>query len=210
MKKFTNSSRAMVAVLLTILVFLAASCDLNSNLDEIQPKSSSLAAGTIKGFPVFSFPISLSRVDLFTVTGDNLTGTVTVEIRNADGSVVIGSTTVPASSIIKGNSVRNTFTFSPALTLSSGLKYRIYLTRSNPHNYLTDHIAWRTSSGGVDAYAPGVMNYSPSWILDYAFVTYSDGYVDQQQTSTNYGFAVSNTSYLWQEFVPQKIWIIAQ
>lgn len=207
-----NIGKARIThLLLSFIVLLMLSCSTDTDFDEVQASRSEAVArestNALIG-PIFSLPITFHRVDLFTSTGNNLTGTITVQIRNADGTVIIGSTTVPASSIIKGNMIRNAFVFYPALTLSSGQKYRIYLIRSNPHNYLTDHIAWRTSSGGVDAYPKGVPNVFPSWVLDYSFVTYSNGYVDQQQTQTNYGFAVGNTSYLWQEFVPQYIWVV--
>lgn len=208
MKNLMHPLGKKLMLFCTLLLLL--SCDLNSGLDEIRAprleKSPDVAA--FKPGPVLSFPISLNRVDLFTVASTSLSGVVTVQIRNADGTVILGSTTVSGSSIIKGNSVKNTFWFYPALTLNSGEKYRIYLTRSNVHNASSDYLYWRTCSGGVDGYPKGVMNYSPAWLLDYSFVTYSDGYADQQQTSTNYGFAVSNTSYLWQEFVPSKIWVI--
>jgi hypothetical protein len=203
---------AITQLLIVSVILMVASCSINPDLNieeqKIEREQNGSAAIKGPGGSIFSFPVSFNRVDLFTVTGDNLTGTITVQIRNGDGSVVIGSTTVPASSIIKVNSKRNTFIFSPALTLSSGQKYRIYLTRSNPHNFVNDHMAWRTSSGGTDVYAKGVTNYHPGWILDYSFVTYSGGYVDQQQTITNYGFIVGNNSYLWQEFVPQHILVV--
>lgn len=189
--------------------FLMYSCDADheATVEPVKAEKISGADSRIPG-PVFSFPISLNRVDLFTVSSAAVSGTVTVEIRNADGSAILGTTTVSGSSLVKGNNKKNTFWFSPALTLSSGQKYRIYLTRSNSHNHVNDNLYWRTCSGGVDGYPKGIMNYSPGWLLDYSFVTYSDGYVDQQQTSMNYGFAVSNTSYMWQEFVPSKIWVI--
>jgi hypothetical protein len=202
--------------LLVSAVFLLFSCEMSPDVEEVRSLKAEKIGGEASQAligpvgPIIGFPISFHRVDLFTVTSNNVSGTVTVEIRNADGSVVLGSTTVPGSSILKGNSIKNTFTFSPALTLTSGQKYRIYITRSNQHNYMNDHIAWRTCSGGVDGYPKGVMNYSPNWLLDYSFITFSDGNVDQQQTATNYGFAFSNTGYLWQEFVPSKIWIVAQ
>jgi hypothetical protein len=138
---------------------------------------------------------------------NTLSGTVTMQITTVSGTLV-ASTTMNGSSIVKGNTW-NTFYF-PNLTLSSGTKYRINMIRSNAHNYVNDYFYWRTSSGGNDAYPKGVNNVYPSWTLDYAFITYSDGYLDQQQTSHNYGFAIGNTYYAWQEFVPQKIWIVAQ
>lgn len=192
-------------------VFLMFSCDADREAGEVQPvkaKRIPEESAALK-LPGLSFPIMLNRVDLFLDASTSVSGTVTVQIRNADGSSIIGSTTVSGSSLIKGTNKKNTF-WLPNLTLNSGEKYRIYLIRSNTHSYPNNAIFWKTCSGGVDGYPKGVMNYSPAWLLDYAFVTYSDGYVDQQQLSTNYGFAVGNNDYLWQEFVPSKIWVIGQ
>jgi hypothetical protein len=197
--------------LLLAFVFVVTSCNINSEFDEVKPVPADKKAG-VSGVigPILSFPVSVGRIDLFTVTGDYVSGTVTVQIRNADGTVVLGTSVVSGANLLKGNSIRNTFTFAPAVTLNSRQKYRIYVTRSNPHNFMTDHVSWRTCSSGVNAYTPGVPDVfvNSGWVLDYSFVTFSDGYVDQQQTSTNYGFAISNTSYRWQEFVPQKIWVV--
>jgi hypothetical protein len=190
-------------------IVLLFSCNLSSNMEEVQPKAEKMALypGGIGG-PIFSHAISFHRVDIFTSTSDAISGTVTMEIRNADGSVVYGSRTVFANNLVKGHMKKNTFVFSPALTLNSGQKYRIYFIRSNPHNYLNDHIAWRSSNGGTDVYPKGTCYFHNSVPFDLSFVTYSDGYVDQQQTSSVYGFAIGNTYAAWQEFVPSKIWVI--
>ena len=212
MKLKQENATWLPKVVMLASVVLAFSCSLSPDVQElnraeVQPAESTSLSKI--GGGGLSFPITLHRVDLYTTSSASVSGTVTVQIRNADGSVVIGSITVSGSSLVKGHMVKNSFYF-PSLSLNSGQKYRIYLTRSNPHNYLTDHISWRTSSGGTNPYPAGIMNYSYSWELDYAFATYSDGYLDQKQLSTNYGFAVGNNSWLWQEFVPQKIWVIGQ
>gem|GEM_PF-4172688 len=199
------------AFLLAVSIMMT-SCSLNSTFDEVKPAQveNSASSKIIVGPPIkISYPITVGRIDLFIDASNYVSGTVTVQIRSADGSTVLGSTTVSGASLLKGNMVRNTFLFSPAVSLSSNQKYRIYLTRSSPHNYMSDYLYWRTSSSGVDAYTRGVPDVfiNSGWVLDYAFVTYSDGFVDQQQTSTNYGFFVSNDLYRWQEFVPQKIWV---
>jgi hypothetical protein len=186
-----------------VMAMIVLGC--NPEFEEIKPSRIQTldSRSPITRGPVFlTSATSLDRVDLITHVGTNLTGTVTVDIRNADGSVVIGSTTVPALSITTGLAT-NTFLFSPALTLNAGDKYRIYLTRSDAHNYgANNYIFWRTSSGGVDAYPAGVNDVHPAWTLDYAFKTYNGTVVDQQQNLATYGFFVSSGFYRWQEFVP--------
>jgi hypothetical protein len=219
MKKFTKSSLVLSDATRIFQSFFARhsnwvlfstflmmfSCNINPGFEEV--KTSRIEplddrSLILKG-PVFlTSTSSLDRVDLITHVGSSLTGTVTVEIRNADGSVVIGSTTVPAGSILTGMTT-NTFLFSPALVLNADEKYRIYVTRSDVHNYSgNNYIFWRTSSGGVDAYPAGINDVHPSWTLDYAFTTYNGGIVDQQQTLATYGFFVGSGFYRWQEFVP--------
>jgi len=196
----------VAAVMLAII-----SCDINSDFEEVKPLPNKKAETSLAANPIkISFPITVGRIDIYTVTSDNVSGTVTMEIRTADGSAILGTSVVSGVNLLKGNSIRNTFLFSPAVNLNSNQKYRIYVTRSNPHS-LSDNVAWRTCSSGVNGYLPGVPDVfiNSGWVLDYSFVTYSDGYVDQQQTSTNYGFAIANNGYRWQEFVPKKIWIVA-
>lgn len=192
-------------VLVCITALIVSSCNVNPALDDLktpQPETIKDRIRIPKG-PIFLTSVStLDKVDLMTDIGTNLTGTVTVEIRNGDGSVVIGSTTVPAGTLAPGQAT-NTFYFSPALSLTPGEKYRIYITRSDQHNYNTNnYIFWRTSSGGVDAYPGGINDVHPSWTLDYAFTTYNGGLVDQQQLLRTYGFFVSSGLHRWQEFVP--------
>lgn len=197
------------SAMIVVAVLITASCSLNPGVEEIRAtkvpsagESPSLAGG---GGPGVSFPISFHRVDLFVDGSASTTGTITVQIRNADGSVVIGSTTVPASSLNLTAWARNTFLFSPALTLNSGEKYRIYVTRSNPHNG-SDHLTWRFNT--ANAYAPGGCSVNPGWAGDFGFATYSNGYLDQRNLTVNYGFGLSPTYFRWQEFVPQYIWVI--
>lgn len=205
----TKTSLFALNVIFCVFLMLTSCTDPGFDEAKLAP-TSKLPEASITGGPLFSSPITIGRIDIFTVTSNTVSGTVTMQIRNADGSAILGTSVVSGANLIKGNSIRNTFTFSPAVSLNSNQKYRIYVTRSNPHNYLSDYVAWRTSSSGVNAYTPGVPDVfvNSGWVLDYSFVTYSDGFVDQQQTSTNYGFAIFDTTYRWQEFVPQKIWVI--
>jgi hypothetical protein len=154
--------------------------------------------------PLLLSTSTLTKVDLFTDASTAMTGTVTVEIRNSDGSVVLGTSTVPAASLLIKGLAKNTFPLATPVTLAPGDHYRIYVTRSDTHHMPTNnYIFWKTCPSGVDAYPPGVMIYSPGWMLDFAFITYNGSSADQQQTSATYGFAIGSAgSYLWQEFVP--------
>lgn len=145
--------------------------------------------------------VNLTYVDLNLDVGSATTGTLTVQIRNADGTTVLSQAVISASSLLPGNNWKK---FKVGATLNRNEKYRIYVIRSDAHNYfLNNYIFWRTSSGGVDAYPGGVNDVYPSWTLDYAFRTYSAiSGLDQHQDLTTYGFALGNSAYRWQEFIP--------
>jgi hypothetical protein len=205
MRTTIHSSKTKSILLSIAMIFLALSCSVDSALDERLDKLTNGEDIATKGIlqPLLLSTSTLTKVDIFTDASTALTGTVTVEIRNSDGSVVLGSSTVAASLLTKGLA-KNTFPLSTPVTLAPGDHYRIYVTRSDTHHMPTNnYIFWKTCQSGVDAYPPGVMVYSPGWILDFAFITYNGSSVDQQQTSATYGFAIGNAGYyLWQEFVP--------
>jgi len=92
----------------------------------------------------------------------------------------------------------------PPTTLQTGQTYRIYVIRSNAHNFpANNYIFWNTSSQNNDAYPLGINDVFPSWKLDYAFRTYlPSGSVDQHQELNTFGFFIDNSFYRWQEFVP--------
>lgn len=201
----TIHSKTKSILLSIVMVFLALSCSVDSALDERLEKAPNEKDIATKGplQPMLLSTSTLTKVDLFTDASTLLTGTVTVEIRNSDGSVVLGTSTVAASLLTKGLA-KNTFPLSTPVTLTPGDHYKIYVTRSDAHSMPTNnYIFWKTCPSGVDAYPPGVMIYSPGWNLDFSFITYNGSFADQQQTSATYGFAIGNAGYyLWQEFVP--------
>lgn len=161
-------------------------------------KDGSGVSGT-KTISVSSF-LDLNRVDVFLEKGTNVTGNVTVQIQNANGEI-LGTAVTPASNIT--GSTWHSFNFLPSLIILPGLKYLLVITRSVGTSGPGDYIAWRTSSNGDDLYTQGISSAGLGWTLDFAFRTYSNNKIDQQQTSTNYGFSIS-TSPTWQEFVPTK------
>jgi len=190
-------------VVFVLTFFVLSSCELTPSLvDSGAPLLKNEPIAKLNTNSVFLLPatVRLDKVDLYLDKGASTTGKVSVQIKDATGTV-IGGTVVAASSILTGSGW-NTFAFATPLTLSRGQKYRIHILRSDAHNYAAgNYIFWRTSSGGVDAYPDGINDVYPSWTLDYAFKTYTEGGLDQQQTLTNYGFAVGNIDSRWQEFL---------
>jgi hypothetical protein len=185
------------------LALLMWSCDINPSLQEVSQPKGNLApvdSKVLSSTSLLPSTVSLDKVDLYLDMGSSTTGNVLVKILDSQTSAIVGTAKVPASSFAIGGSWK-TFTFTPALSLIGGNKYKIHIIRSDAHNYRAgNYIFWRTSSSGVDAYPDGINNVYPSWILDYAFKTYTQGTIDQQQTLTNYGFAIGNTATSWQEF----------
>lgn len=197
-KTLSFSSKCRMLLASVAVTCMVSSCSINPGLDEVNaPQTSDKALKSV------SF-IMLDKVDLNLSVGSNVTGSAIVEIRDSLGTTVLGSATVPASSLIAGTSWK-TFNFSPAIALGTESKYRIYFKRSDQHNYTTNnYIFWNTSSGGNDAYPGGINDVYPSWNLDYAFTTYKSGVADQKQITATYGFA-TGTTYHWQEFVANRI-----
>jgi hypothetical protein len=191
-------------LIFAFVFFVLSSCDMNPALDDVSsPKlkdESSIIAKPISSVFLLPATVGLNKVELYLEKGSATTGKVYVDIKDGSGTL-IGSTGLAASSVITGGAW-NTFNFTTPLTLTRGQKYRIHLRRSDVHNYPAgNYIFWRTSSGGVDAYPDGINDVYPSWTLDYAFKTYTEGALDQQQTLTTYGFAVGNIDSRWQEFL---------
>jgi len=177
-------------ILLSILVlFLACSND-TLNLSDLSD-SNDTASRAVKGITQLALNLTVSST---------ATGTFTVQIRNATGTSVLWTRTVTAGALGLGTTGLKYLNFS-ALSLTVGQKYRIYVTRSVAHTP-SNAIYWNTSTSGNNAYPQGSNDVAPSWVLDYAFATYTGYYiVNQSQTQTGYGFATGNNLYRWQEFI---------
>lgn len=178
-----------VSLLVAGLVAVLPSCNIAPSPDDDSQMNVGLKSGG--GVSMFSLPatVSLDKVELYLSTGSALTGNVTVEVREDNGTSVVGSVTVLANSLIIGNAW-NTFVFPSALTLNRDSTYRIYITRSDAHNYGTNnYIFWRCSpASSPNPYPAGINDVFPSWNIDYAFKTFTEGALDQQQTITGYAF----------------------
>lgn len=200
-----NNIKILKNSLIIAIVFLTFSCNHTPELVEPLPTASTNdRLGDTFGRPVLSLPVTLDRVKIFTHSGLMVSGVVTVEIASGDGSVILGSSVLPGSSMIGDK--WTTFYFAP-LTLMAGTKYRIQVKRSSEPINIHDAISWGASDGSIDAYPEGETSISGTYPYDMAFITYSDGYVDQQQTAHTHFWGISKLVH-WQEFVPEKIWVI--
>ncbi|MBN1798783.1 MAG: hypothetical protein JW822_09400 [Spirochaetales bacterium] len=143
---------------------------------------------------------TLTQIDVSLVVGANDTGTFTIELRDAAGSVpALWSTTVNTNIFVTGSSW-NSFTV-PDIKLTEGQTYRIYMTRSDVHdNPGGNTISWNSTNTVGDEYPQGISS-SPATV-DFTFRIYDHGVVDQQLETTETAYAVHQGSYNWQEFVP--------
>jgi hypothetical protein len=142
--------------------------------------------------------VNLDQVDLYLTVSGTLAGTVTLEIRDKDGALPALSTlSVNANTLTSG---WNNFDI-PDTKIEPGTLHSIYFIRSEPHSAETDMISWRSCIRGTlpDPYAPGESKVDST---DFGFRTYIDGVLDQQSTLVDYGYAISNSSHWWQEFIP--------
>jgi hypothetical protein len=184
----------LVSLCLGLLLW---SCNINPSLQEVtQPKGNLAVADTklVSSASLLPGTVSLDKVDLSFDVGYRVTGSLLVEIRDSQTNAVVGSVNVPVSSLAIGR-FWNTFTFSPALSLVRGNKYQIQIIRSDNHDFFANnYIFWRSSL--IDAYPDG----GPLGQMDFAFKTYTNGGIDQQQTLINYGSGLGNRSAFSQEF----------
>lgn len=192
------------SILLTLicLALVTGSCNINPDLSRLEntpvsaePKALSnatLLPGTASSI------VSLNRVDLYLLTETATRGgVILVTIRDSKTSAIIASTSQPVDSFVHESWVA--FNFTPALNLIRGSKYQIHVSRVGQENTSGNAIFWRSSS--EESYPDGTNSVAPSGrILDFAFKTYTQGVIDQQQTMTNYGFSILTTATRWQEF----------
>lgn len=147
--------------------------------------------------------VNLTSIDLNLFVGEATTGNLYVSIQSINGVDTLAKTTVAASALPVGV---NWVTINLPATLYRYEMYRIFVRRSDPHNYPTgNYIIWRSSNHGVDAYPYGINDHYPNLTLDYAFKTYSSlSGLDQQQTISTHGYAIGSIDYRWQEFFPRN------
>ncbi|MCG8569831.1 MAG: hypothetical protein MJB14_06800 [Spirochaetes bacterium] len=149
--------------------------------------------------------IILTQIDLRLAVGTNVSGTLTIELRDATGSTpALWSNTINTSTLHSGaGSYWNSFTV-PDIELTNKQTYRIYVTRSDAQDIPNSNtISWNSSDSGDDEYTQGFSSSGNSNI-DFTFRIFDDGIVNQQMESVEYGYSVFNTGYLWQEFVPES------
>ncbi|MCD9016569.1 hypothetical protein [Parachryseolinea silvisoli] len=191
-------------VIILSAIFLSCS-DLNMTDVESQKLNNDRAASNnavdVYTPLVSNDTLNFRRLDLYLEKGPAATGFILVVVRSVPYHYRVDSVAVPVSSLSAGSSW-NSFVLS-GRKIRKGEKYKIYVTRSSPHNIATgDYIAWRCSPNNrVDAYPPGLSDVNPDRISDYAFRTYADDAIDQEQSSASSRFFVGNKQPRWQEFV---------
>lgn len=203
MKKLKNSLRMAMAGSCFVLLM---SCSGNPEFVEKPVTSNPNATVTNTSLQTFGFPLVMNRVDLllWRTPFKAVTGTVTVQITNSTGTVLIGSTTVLANTIpVYGSNLNRTPFYFPNLGLESNLKYRIRVKLSNANDDIS-WIAHRYNLDNVDVYPKGKSNFGND---DFVFLSYSDGYQDQQQLLGSFSYLLGTSDNFWQEFVPSKIWV---
>jgi hypothetical protein len=157
----------------------------------------------VAGLPI----TNLKSVELRLEVTTGATGTLTVQIRDASGIAVLAQKIMTREELPTST---NWITFPLVATLARNQVYRIYVTRSDEHNASgnnNNRISWRTSKKApvgqpdVDAYLDGASSVYP---LDFTFRTYGASGLDQQQNEDIYAYAIGNTGFFWQEFVPRN------
>jgi hypothetical protein len=148
--------------------------------------------------------VTLTQIDVYLAVGRGATGAFTIEVRDATGTTpAIWSTAVDAHDLTPGLAW-NSFSI-PHLTFYSGRTYRIYLTRSGPHDNATGNtIAWECpASADIDEYPYGRSSLRFE-NADFTFRVYVDGVINQSMETAGYGYSISHYDDWWQEFVPAK------
>jgi hypothetical protein len=147
--------------------------------------------------------VTLNKVDIMIGRSSTAVGTVLVQVKSLDGTVITSSEL--AVDAIPTTASWIAFTFPEDMPVTSGIKYRLEVTRSHPpvtgngQVYLGGAV-----SSSTDPYPHGASDRSNS-VFDYTFRTYANGVVDQQQVRYTSPVPVvpSNigVSTRWQEFV---------
>jgi hypothetical protein len=147
--------------------------------------------------------VTLNKVDIMIGRSSTAVGTVLVQVKSMDGTIVASSEL--AVDAIPTTASWITFTFPEDTPVTSGVKYRMEVTRSHPpvtgngQVYLGGAV-----SSSADPYPHGASDRSSS-VFDYTFRTYASSVVDQQQLryTSPVPIVPSNlgVSTRWQEFV---------
>jgi hypothetical protein len=160
------------------------------------------ANGIVTSPSATAVTVTLNKVDVMIGRSSTAVGTVLVQVKSMDGTLI-------ASSELAVDAIPTTvswiaFTFPEDTQVTSGIKYRMEVTRSHPpvtgngQVYLGGAV-----SSSTDPYPYGASDRSSS-AFDYTFRTYANGVVDQQQLRYTSPVPVvpSNlgVSTRWQEF----------
>lgn len=185
-------------IILAMVVLSSCEDDDVRDVAELKSKAHVNSLKAVRYLPPDS--VELDNVELYMMKGTAASGTMKMNITSMLGSLM-GSISFAVDTIANGTSWIS-FRFPQGTKLQRGSKYRIEVTRSNPHNATpNDYIYWWTSKANSDPYPEGSNDLYPVWTMDYAFRTHTNGGVDQQQTNAAWAWPISNTRVRWQEFV---------
>ena len=124
------------------------------------------------------------------------TGTVTIELRNADGSEIIWEKTAEAASFNRNASWYEYFIDTVPM-LESGKKYRVYIKRSDEHSP-QNAVYWKAET--ENPYAPGESEVkNADFCVKFFKYTNQTEEPDVITIDGNYGYFLYN-EYRWQEF----------
>lgn len=147
--------------------------------------------------------VTLNKVDLMMGRSSGIAGTVLVQVKSLDGTLVASSEL--AAEVLPTTASWVTFSFPEGTQVTSGVKYRMEVTRSHPPVSGNGQVyLGGAASSSTDPYPYGASDRSSNR-FDYTFSTYIDGGVDQQQLRYTSPLPVSpsniGVSIRWQEFV---------
>ena len=176
--------RLLSFVLLGAVIFFITSCD----DDDTPPPAKKVNIDNV----------SLNLDFNFTTTGN-----IIVAIRDTETNDEISSSTVSIEGFTDTNDGWIDFAFSPVAIVEEGRLYQLEVKRTAPNTPFSDVALWRSAVGNV--YPHGEHSSSSGTTLDgdFAFRTYIDGILDQEQALTDEITILNNSYILIQGFTPK-------
>jgi hypothetical protein len=209
--RYVKTTKPMLLIFCLALVM--GSCNINPDLQEVSQLENAPVLIESNAFPSAILPgtalsiVSLDKIDLYVYKSTAAQGgDILVSIHDSDTNEIMGSTSLPVDDLHL--SAPATFSFVPAINLIRGNKYQIHVNRVGGDTG-NSSVVWRCSRHGADSYPDGSNSVCESAgmgeILDFAFKTYTQGVIDQQQPMTGYGFYIDTRTRRWQEFKPELV-----
>jgi hypothetical protein len=185
-------------ILFILSAVVIAACQ-DNNLAEVSPSPLEADAVSLSATGFIANDdndtANLDKVELYMMRGSSsAVGNVRLQIKS--GNHVMASSELPVASIPTTSSWV-AFTFTEKVHLTLNFTYRIEVIRSHPSVGAGGLVYWRTSL--TNPYPAGVSDWSAT--SDYAFRTYINGALDDEQAISTTVVPVSSTTPRWQQFV---------